>query len=198
MTGAGARLVPAARGWWLVTAALLLGALLMSLLPATLADWQPELALVQPWRAISAVWVHWSDRHLFTNLLATVVVGAFGAAARVPPALAWAWLVAWPLTHLGLVLKPDLLHYGGLSGVLHAGVAIVCLHLLVSTQGARRWIGAGVALGLLAKVVSEKPWGDTLQVSADWDIAVAPLAHATGTLAGVLCAGFALLLARVR
>ena len=29
---------------------------------------------------------------------------------------AWAWFVAWPLTHLGLLLQPSLLHYGGLSG----------------------------------------------------------------------------------
>ena len=35
-----------------------------------------------------------------------------------------AWLLSWPLTQWGLMLQPELLHYGGLSGVLHGGAAI--------------------------------------------------------------------------
>lgn len=175
------------RAWLLLTALLMTGAVFTQWLPAALLDWQPAQAAAQPWRAITAAWVHWSDLHLGTNLLAAAVVGAFGWAARVPRVQALAWAVAWPLTHLGLLIKPDLLRYGGLSGVLHAGVAIVCLYLLTCQTGRRRWIGAGVALGLVIKLLTEKPWGPALQRSADWDIAVAPLAHATGALAGLVC-----------
>jgi rhomboid family GlyGly-CTERM serine protease len=171
-----------------VTVALLAGSLLALLLPAPWLDWQPERAWMQPWRAVTAAWVHWSEQHLGANLLAAAVVGAYGLAAQVPRAHALAWLAAWPLTHVGLLLNPDLLHYGGMSGVLHAGVAIVCLHLLVQGSGRQRWVGAGVSLGLVVKLLREEPWGPALQRSADWDIAVAPLAHSTGALAGLLCA----------
>lgn len=161
-------------------------------LPSAALDWQPDLAAAEPWRAFSAAFVHWSPLHLGANLLAAAVVGAFGAAAQLPRSAALAWLAAWPLTHLGLLLKPDLAHYGGLSGVLHAGVAVVCLWLVLKSQGARRAVGAAVALGLLIKLASESPWGPALQRSAEFDIAVAPIAHATGTLAGLFCAAVAL------
>ena len=76
----------------------------------------------------------------------------------------------------------------------HAGVAIVTLWLLLTSGPGARWrqaIGAMVATGLVVKLLSEEPWGPALRSSADWDIAVAPLAHATGALAGLLCGGVA-------
>ena len=184
----------AARAWLTCAAVLMAGSVLAMALPAAWLDWQPDQAFAQPWRAVTAAWVHWSEQHLGANLLAAAVVAAYGWAARVPRDQAWAWAAAWPLTHLGLLVKPELLRYGGLSGVLHAGVAIVCLYLLVRAVGLRRWVGAGVALGLVVKVATEKPWGAALQRSADWDIAVAPLAHATGAVAGLVCSALALLL----
>ena len=184
----------AARAWLVCAAVLMVGSVLAMALPAAWLDWQPEQAFAQPWRAVTAAWVHWSEQHLGANLLAAAVVAAYGWAARVPRHQAWAWAAAWPLTHLGLLVKPELLRYGGLSGVLHAGVAIVCLYLLVRAVGLRRWVGAGVALGLVVKVATEEPWGAALQRSADWDIAVAPLAHATGAVAGLLCSALALVL----
>ncbi|HEY2925743.1 MAG TPA: hypothetical protein VGJ65_02660, partial [Albitalea sp.] len=48
-----------------------------------------------------------------------------------------------------------------------------------------------IAAGLALKVVSESPWGAPLRHPPGWDIAVAPLAHASGALAGALCAGVA-------
>lgn len=184
----------AARAWLVCAAVLMVGSVLAMALPAARLDWQPDQAFAQPWRAVTAAWVHWSEQHLGANLLAAAVVAAYGWAARVPRDQAWAWAAAWPLTHLGLLVKPELLRYGGLSGVLHAGVAIVCLYLLVRAVGLRRWVGAGVALGLVVKVATEKPWGAALQRSADWDIAVAPLAHATGAVAGLVCSALALVL----
>jgi rhomboid family GlyGly-CTERM serine protease len=173
--------------WLRVAAVLMLGAVVAWWLPANSLDWQPELARSQPWRAFTGAWVHWSEAHLGVNLLAAAVVAAYGYAAGLPPAQAWAWLAAWPLTHWGLLFKPELAHYGGLSGVLHAGVALVCVHLLINTRGARRAVGAAVFAGLLIKLISEQPWGPALQRSADWDIALAPWAHASGAVAGLLC-----------
>ena len=160
--------------------------------PAALLDWQPALAGSQPWRAWTAAFVHWSPLHLLGNLAGAAVVGALGAIAGLPPRMALAWLMAWPLTQLSLLLRPELAHYGGLSGVLHAGVAVVALWLLVRQGGRRRLIGAALAGGLLVKIVLEAPWGPALRESAGWDIKIAPLAHAGGSAAGALCAALLL------
>jgi len=116
---------------------------------------------------------------------------------RVPARLAGAWLAAWPLTQFALLVRPDLLHYGGLSGVVHAGVAALVVWVLTTARTrAQRWVGGALAFGLLVKLVSESPWGPPLRHSEAWDIAVAPVAHATGVLAGVVCAVIALSLPR--
>ena len=149
-------------------------------------DWQPALAWREPWRAWSAAWLHFSSLHLAANLAGTALVGALGWAGQVPRRTAFAWLVAWPLVQLGLLARPDLLHYGGLSGVLHAGVAAAALHLVVATRGARRAIGVAVIGALALKVIGEAPWGEALRHPAGWDIAVAPFAHASGLVAGLV------------
>ena len=183
------------RAWVLV--ALLLGACALLGWPVRHAaiDWQPALAVSQPWRALTAVGVHYSVQHLVGNLAGVALAGVFGVAALVPSRMAWAWLAAWPLTHLGLLVKPELAHYGGLSGVVHAGVAVVIVFMLVTGTRRQRLVGSAVLVGFVAKLLSESPWGEALRHPAGWDIAVAPIVHTTGALAGGLCAA-ALLLPR--
>jgi rhomboid family GlyGly-CTERM serine protease len=175
-----------------LAASLALGALLAWWLPTPWLDWQPSGFAQQPWRALSAAFVHWSALHLGANLGAAAAVAAFGWAAGMPSRATLAWAAAWPLAHLGLLLRPELAHYGGLSGVLHGGVAVAVLWLLVRGRGRRRTIGGLVGVGLVAKLLLEEPWGPALRYAAGWDIALAPLAHATGALAGLLCAALAL------
>jgi rhomboid family GlyGly-CTERM serine protease len=154
----------------------------------TALDWQPQLAFAQPWRAWSAIAVHYSALHLAANLAGLLLVGALGVVADVPARIVGAWMIAWPLTQFGLLVRPELNHYGGLSGVLHAGVAAVAVHLLVAGPRARRLVAAALLAGLCFKVVGETPWGPVVTRPPGWDIAVAPLAHASGALAGLLCA----------
>jgi rhomboid family GlyGly-CTERM serine protease len=154
-------------------------------------DWQNALALSEPWRAFSAVGVHYSERHLWANLAGVVLVAAFGVAARVPVRIAWAWFAAWPLTQFGLLVRPELAHYGGLSGVLHAGMAAALTYLIFAGRPSQRWVARVVLLGLFAKLASESPWGPALTHPADWDIAVAPIVHVTGAFAGIICAAVA-------
>ena len=164
------------------------GAVLAWPIERTLFDWQPSLVWSEPWRAFSAALVHYSTLHLAANLAGALLVGALGHVAGVPPRSVAAWLVAWPLTQLGLLLQPELLHYGGLSGVLHAGVAVVVLHLVVAGTRVQRRIAWLLGAGLVVKVLAETPWqGPPLRQSPGWDIAIAPFAHATGALAGALC-----------
>ena len=177
----------AARAWAALAAGLSLLAVLARWLPPGAIDWQPALAAHEPWRAWSAAALHYSPLHLAANLAGAALVGAFGVVAQVPLRCALAWLVAWPLTQFGLAVEPALAHFGGLSGVLHAGVAIVALHLIVTATGRRRLIGSATLALLCLKVLSESPWGAPLRHPAGWDIAVAPLAHASGLVSGLLC-----------
>ncbi len=185
-------MTPGSRAWVAVAAGLAAGALLGGSIHPASIDWQPALAWHQPWRAFTAISVHYSAAHLIGNLAGVALAGVFGVAALVPARLAWAWLAAWPLTHFGLLVRPDLAHYGGLSGVVHAGVAIVIVHVLVSGTRRQRLVGGAVALGFGAKLLSEAPWAEALRHPAGWDIAVAPIAHTTGALAGAVCAAVAL------
>ena len=182
-------------GWaWCAVALLFaLGTALARGRPSAAIDWQPGLWTGEPWRAFSAVFVHYSTLHLAGNAAGLALVAALGAAARVPRRVALAWLAAWPLTQIGLLWQPGLAHYGGLSGVVHAGVAIVCVHLMFAGH---RWLGGAIFAGLLAKVLGESPWAAPLRYPPGWDIAIAPLAHATGLIAGTTCALLAQGLAR--
>lgn len=184
------------RAWVALAVALALGALLTSGVAPEAIDWQPSRAWPEPWRAASAVFVHYSALHLLANLAGAALVGALGWFARVPWPIALAWLVAWPLTQLGLLARPDLLHYGGLSGALHAGVACVGWQLAAHARGARRAIGVLVLAGLALKVASETPWGAALRQPPGWDIPTVPFAHASGLVAGLLAAIVCDLLAR--
>ena len=116
-------------------------------------DWQPALATSQPWRAWTAVAVHYSGLHLLANLAGAALVAALGVAARVGPREVVALLIAWPLTQAGLLIQPALAHFGGLSGVLHAAVAVVAAGLLARPGLARRRIGAALLGGLLLKAL---------------------------------------------
>ncbi len=154
--------------------------------PRELLDWQPALAAREPWRAVSAAWVHWSPRHLQMNLLGCALVGGLGLRAGMTPRGVAAWALAWPLTQLGLLAQPALRHYGGLSGVLHAAAAVIACQLL-ARRGDRRAQGIGLLLagGLAAKLLWEAPWGAATRAVEGWDFALAPAAHASGALAGL-------------
>lgn len=159
-------------------------------------DWQPALAASQPWRWFTAAGVHLSALHLGANGVGLLLVALLGWRAGCGPRATLAWALAWPLTHLGLALQPALLHYAGLSGVLHAGVGVACCQLL--RQGPRqRRIAWALLLGLAAKVLLEQPQAGVTTRPAGWDIPIAPLAHATGAAAGLAC-GLVLLLRRTR
>ena len=184
------------RAWAMLAALAGAGSVIAGWWPSASIDWQPALAFSEPWRAISAAFVHWSGLHLTANLAGAAVVAAFGWAARVPLSMTLAWAAAWPLTHFGLLLRPELAHYGGLSGVMHAGTVVGVLWLIAAPRAevprGAWWIGGGVGLSLLLKLWLEAPWGAALRHSDEWDIAIAPLAHSTGAAAGALCAAVVL------
>ncbi len=186
--------MPEPRGrLWLACAALLAaGALLGRYLPATALEWRPGVASAQPWRWWTAAFVHWTPMHLAANLAGLAAVAALGRVAHVRGMLALAWVASWPLVHLSLWLRPDLAHYGGLSGVLHAGVAVAAIYIVRRGRGLIAGVGWMLIAGLATKVLLEEPWGPSLRLVVGQEIAVAPLAHAAGAFWGAVCALLAL------
>ena len=65
----------------------------MAIDPAGLR-WQPELAWTQPWRCMTAAWVHWSGLHLAANVVGTALVAALGTVAGCGRRAALAWALA--------------------------------------------------------------------------------------------------------
>ena len=174
--------------WWRLSALAAVGALAALAIDPARLRWQPELAGTEPWRCITAAWVHWSGLHLAANLLGTTLVAALGTVAGCGRRATLAWAMAWPISHLALLLQPDLNSYGGLSGLLHAGVAVAGWQLLRGERGQRQAVGAAMLVGLALKMMLEAPWEGPLRTVSGWDIAIAPMAHASGSAAGLLCA----------
>lgn len=182
---ADSRLPPEA-AWWGVCA--LLGLLTWGLWgqPSTQWDWQPDRFPQEWWRLWTAAGVHFSAQHGLLNLGGLLLLAWLGWQAEAGGPQAKAWSVAWPLTHLGLLVRPDLAHYGGLSGVLHAGLAVLAASLLCQTSPRHRWLGGALALGLVLKLLSEQPWGPAVQAHPSLDIGIAPMGHVCGVLGGII------------
>ncbi len=157
-----------------------------------LLDWQPGLWQSQPWRLWTAALVHWSGAHLLLNLLACAALVAWGNAVGVGARQTLAWLLAWPLAQLLLATTPSLPRYGGLSGLLHAGVAIGAWALVWQGPTRRRLVGAAVLVGLAIKLAFEVPLlgrdVPALPLPDAPGFVVANYAHFTGTVAGLVCA----------
>ncbi|MEY4749032.1 MAG: hypothetical protein RIQ60_1246 [Pseudomonadota bacterium] len=155
--------------------------------------WQAGTAWAEPWRWWSAAWPHLNGLHLAANLAGGAVVLALGWVAVLPRRAAWAWALAWPITHLALSLQPGgLQFYVGLSGVLHAGVAVAGMTIWLRGRAGEVRIALGVLAGLMLKLGLEW-WADPAAPGAllhppGWDMAVVPLAHVAGVAAGLVSA----------
>ncbi len=197
------------RAWWVVCAALALPALILHAallldgsqsgvpLNAPVASWpalaqalvmRPDAGLAQPpWVWWSTAWLHGSQAHLLRNLAGVLLLATL--AWLMPPTrrTAAAWMLAWPLTHLGMLMEPTLSSYVGLSGVLHAGVVVLALSATGRhTPRPMRLCALALLAGTACKVIMENPWGHSLIASSASAINVAPWAHLSGCVAGVL------------
>ncbi|MDR7333116.1 rhombosortase [Roseateles asaccharophilus] len=177
-----------ARGWLALCAVLAVLSLLAWPLPREALDWQPGLVATQSWRVVTAAFVHLTPLHLAANLAGCAVLALLGWRAGLGRREALAGVVALPLVQLGLLLRPELQRYAGLSGELHALAAIAALTLL-TRRSRDHFIGAAVVIGLIVKLVLEHPLGPALRATPGFDFAVAPFAHLSGAVAGLIAWG---------
>lgn len=173
----------ASRVWLTLCAALAALSLLAWPLPREALDWRPDLFTAQPWRAVTAAFVHLTPFHLAANLAGSAVLALLGWRAGLGRREAVAGLIALPLTQAGLLLRPELERYAGLSGELHALVAIAAAALIVR---GRQLIGVAILTGLSIKLAIEQPFGPVLSATSGFDFAVAPFAHFCGAVAGFI------------
>lgn len=152
----------------------------------------PDQGLHQPvWTWWTAAWLHGSAQHLHHNLGALALIAAMGWAGQVSVQSALIWFLAWPATQIGM-LGQALHTYIGLSGVLHAGVCVIALHLVTkSDASSRRFMGYLLSGALILKILMENPWQHDLIKPSGSDINVAPWAHLSGALSAAFICLFA-------
>ena len=119
------------------------------------------------------------------------LVGALGVVrARAAGRSPLAWLLAWPLTQLGLLAaaRPASTTAASRASFTPGVACVGWCSCVAHARGQRRAIGALLLAGLALKVASEAPWGAPLRHPPGWDIATAPFAHASGLVAGLVAA----------
>jgi rhomboid family GlyGly-CTERM serine protease len=174
---------------WLLASTLLAATSLLIFALGTPERWALA-AGPEPWRTVTGGVAHWNVLHLVGNLAGLAVIGWLGRRAELPAWATGAWLLAGPMSHALLWMHPQLPPYAGLSGWLHAGVAVAVL-ALIQRPGQERRIGAAIGLGLLVKLLLEQPWGPLLRPGDWWGGATLPLAHLSGAAAGLLTGALA-------
>lgn len=146
-------------------------------------DWDER-----PWSLWTSAWVHINTQHLISNQL---TVGALAAMVWVlKPGLraSLAWLLTWPVIPLVLPYWPHIGYYAGLSGLIHAAVAVIGVSLVAGQSQvpmARRW-GLMLLGGLLVKLLFERGWHWPVVWSDNLGISVVQAAHLVGAVTGLL------------
>jgi hypothetical protein len=162
--------------------------------PAHPLAWDAAGWLRHPWTLWTSAWVHTSLGNLGGNLLAIVGLAVAGAALGARGGAAIALLVAWPVSTLALLIWPEVTHYSGLGGPIHAAAAVLGVHLAARPAFKPFSPLLFAALGL--KLLAERGWAQPVAFDPSWGFNVVYGAHLTGTLAGAACGAVAVLLSR--
>lgn len=138
------------------------------------------------WRLVTGNLIHLSTAHLAYDLAAFLIAGTIieirGYRYFPMLCLSAAMLIGVAIFEF----EPALKFYGGLSGVVTAAVAYLCLQGLTE-KGTWRWLCAAMLAGLAAKIGIELVLGKSflLAVSTEEFVPV-PLSHLIGTVTAIL------------
>ena len=138
------------------------------------------------WRLVTGNLVHLSMPHFLIDVTALLVAGALIEMHRYRH-FAMLCLVSGALIGVTLyVAMPEIVVFGGLSGVVTAAVTYLCLHG-VRQEGAWKWLCLLVLAGLVAKLGVEMAFGFSLTVGAGTQTFVpVPVSHAVGAVTALL------------
>jgi hypothetical protein len=152
--------------------------------------WHADHWLTRPWTLWTTAWVHLNTPHLIGNQLAVGALAAMAWLLRPHAGASLAWLLTWPLLPLGLLWWPQIGYFAGLSGLVHAAVAVVGVHLVMGemrVRQARRW-GVILLLGLTLKLALERGWHWPVVWDDSADMSVVQAAHLVGAVLGAFLA----------
>jgi len=152
---------------------------------APLLQWDRTLWLQQPWTLWTASLVHLSAAHLLGNLLTLGALAVLGSSLGAGQAATRALIVAWPLGTLALLAWPQVRQYSGMSGLIHAAVAVLWAHAVVHRRAYPLSFVLFVGMGI--KLLSEHAWLTPVSFDPSWGFNVVYAAHLSGTLVGAAC-----------
>ena len=150
--------------------------------------WRADGWTAQPWTLWTSAWVHLNTPQLIFNQIALGALTAFAWVIRPNWTCTLAWLLAWPLGQLSLLWWPQIGYAVGLSGVLHAGIAVLAVQLLrqrIAIPKAQRW-GGLLALVLLGKLLLERGWAYPVVWDGAHDMSVVQAGHLSAAAWGLL------------
>jgi rhomboid family GlyGly-CTERM serine protease len=148
--------------------------------------WRADGWLAAPWTLWSASLTHLNDSHLLANLVGLLCLAIIGEQLGANHHDALALLLAWPLTHLALLLWPQIQLYAGFSGLNHALAGIIIARSAIDFIVKRRFSVIAFLLTsvLLVKLILEAPWAQPLRTDASWGFTVVQAAHLSGAVCG--------------
>ncbi len=150
--------------------------------------WRADNWLGRPWTLWTTAWVHLNTPHLIGNQLAVGALAAMAWLLRLGFRTGVAWFVAWPLLPLALLWWPQIGYFAGLSGLVHAAVAVVGVHLVwgdCPVRKAPRW-GGILLTGLCLKLAIERAWHWPVVWDDAANMSVVQAAHLVGGGLGAL------------
>jgi rhomboid family GlyGly-CTERM serine protease len=148
-------------------------------------QWDAANWMRQPWTLFTSALVHLSGAHLIANLLALGALAILGWSLGAGKPACIALLAAWPLGTMALQAWPQVTQYGGLSGLVHAAVAVLWAH--AAARGKAYPLSFVLFVALVFKLLTEHAWATPLAFDPDWGFNVVYAAHLSGTLAGAAC-----------
>lgn len=158
-----------------------------------LLSWDAALWWQRPWTLWTASLVHLSGSHLLANLASLAALAVLGAALHARQSAALALFMAWPLGTASLLLWPGVMHYRGLSGLIHAAVLALWAHAAINSIA--KPISFVLLAGVLLKLMMEHAWSQPMAFDPGWGFNVVYAAHlggaAAGAACGLLCCGLA-------
>ncbi len=180
-----------ARSWLLLCALHAVGSMLVWWAGPKVYEpwvWRADHAWATPWTWWTSAWVHLNTAHLIGNQIGMGMLAALAWVVRPSWRTTVVWWLSWPLLQISLLVWPQIGYAVGLTGLLHAGAAILGVDLLlrrIRIPKARRW-GALLLLALLVKLLIEHAWHQPVVWDSADEMAVVQALHLSGVFWGVV------------
>jgi len=138
------------------------------------------------WRLVTGNLVHYSASHFVYDVAPLLIAGLLIEIQRHRHFIALC-LLSGALIGTALYLgKPEVIVFGGLSGIVTAAVTFLCLHALENT-GAWRWLCLAVLVCLAVKISAEIAFGSSFLLGAGpQNFVPVPESHVIGAATALL------------